>query len=170
MEPIPVPVVMRAGHLQDVPPDAGARVKDQDLQRRLEHSTVNLKFGDGRSLEIKPQWKESYRDEYTNEVLPHHHIRAAMLDELAYLCDEVLEGVEMADAMRDPERVVVGGRWVNCNKQDNDDPKCRGRYVAQEVNVNGDADAAFYAATPHWRPSGRSSAGGRPSASVVAIP
>ena len=71
-----------------------------------------------------------------------------MYDELAYLCDEVFEGVPYDVAMRDPEKVVVSGRWVNCNKQDADNPKCRGRYVAQEVNVNGDADAAFYAATP----------------------
>ena len=34
------------------------------------------------------------------------------------------------------------------NKQDSRNPDCRGRYVAQEVNKGGEADAAFYAATP----------------------
>ena len=93
-----------------------------------------------------------------------------MYDELAYLCDEVFEGVPYDVAMRDPEKVVVSGRWVNCNKQDADNPKCRGRYVAQEVNVNGDADAAFYAATPHWRPRESCSAGGLQSVSAAVNP
>ena len=37
---------------------------------------------------------------------------------------------------------------MNCNKADTDQPKCKGRYVAQETNAGGEADAAFYAATP----------------------
>ena len=71
-----------------------------------------------------------------------------MLDELRYLCDEVFEGVALEDAMKDPDRVIVGGRWITHNKEDADRPKCRGRFVAQEVNVGNDADPSFYAATP----------------------
>ena len=54
-----------------------------------------------------------------------------------YVCDQVLEGVPIDEAKRDPESHIVGGRWVLCNKQDDLDPKCRGRYVAQEVNQRG---------------------------------
>ena len=52
------------------------------------------------------------------------------------------------DMQNDPDRVIVGGRWVTHNKGDAENPRCRGRYVAQEVNTSGDADPSFYAATP----------------------
>ena len=39
-----------------------------------------------------------------------------------------------------------GSRWVNCNKNDINDPDVRCRLVAQEVNIH--ADDSFYAATP----------------------
>ena len=37
---------------------------------------------------------------------------------------------------------------MTSNKQDSEHPDYRGRYVAQEINRGGEADAAFYAATP----------------------
>ena len=66
---------------------------------------------------------------------------------MQYLCKEVFELVDVADAFADPDKVVVGGGWVTHNKEDPDNPKCRGRYVAQEINVNNEADPSFYAAT-----------------------
>ena len=54
----------------------------------------------------------------------------------------------MEKVLEDPDRVVISGRWINCNKQDAAQPKCRGRCVGQEVNARGEADPAFYAATP----------------------
>ena len=80
--------------------------------------------------------------------LQQEFICEAMADELQYLCKEVFECVPVAEAMSDPERVIVNGRWVNCNKEDASNPKCRGRYVAQEVNAGGQSEASFYAATP----------------------
>ena len=53
--------------------------------------------------------------------------------------------VPTAEALSDPEGKVVGGRWITSNKQDMNQPECRGRYVAQEVSHG--ADDAFYAAT-----------------------
>ena len=107
------------------------------MARKLDHAKVKFKFRNGKTTLLDLKWKDSYKDEYTGEVLPHSHIREAMLDEIAYLCDEVLEGVDYDKTRKDPERVVVGGRWVTHNKQDTQNPKCRGRYVAQEVNVGG---------------------------------
>ena len=49
-----------------------------------------------------------------------------MLDELQYLCAEVVEGVAVEDALKYPDRVIVGGRRVTHNKQHVDNPKCRG--------------------------------------------
>ena len=54
----------------------------------------------------------------------------------------------MEEALRDPEHVIVPGRWVKCNKETPERPKCRGRFVAQECNPGGEAGASFYAATP----------------------
>ena len=130
-----VQAISRASSLQNTPPDLQARLQEQDLAHKLDHAKVTFKFKDGRSTRLNLQWKGSYKDEYTGDILPHNNIREAMLDEIAYLCDEVLEGVEVDDVMKDPERVIVGGRWVTHNKQDTQNPKCRGRYVAQEVNV-----------------------------------
>ena len=69
-----------------------------------------------------------------------------MSDEIECLMDHVLEVVPLADALADSEGKLISGRWVNSNKQDLATPKCRGRYVAQEVGHG--ADEAFYAATP----------------------
>ena len=60
--------------------------------------------------------------------------------------ERVLTVVPYHEAVNDPGSKIIGGRWVNSNKQDNLNPKCRGRFVAQEVGTG--ADDAFYAATP----------------------
>ena len=71
-----------------------------------------------------------------------------MLDELQYFCNIVFRGIDIKDALNDPDGKLVGCRWVNCNKGDLSDPDVRCRLVAQEVN-HGDGPAdAFYAATP----------------------
>ena len=69
-----------------------------------------------------------------------------MLEELEYFCDRVWEGVPLSDAQLDPGAKIVGSRWVNCNKNDANDPDVRCRLVAQEVNLH--ADDSFFAATP----------------------
>ena len=69
-----------------------------------------------------------------------------MQEELAYFCDKVWVGVPLAEAMADPEGKIIGSRWVNCNKNDINDPDVRCRLVAQEINLH--ADESFYAATP----------------------
>ena len=85
------------------------------------------------------------KDECTNEELPHAFIKEAIADELTYLCNGALELVPLEEAVADPEHALVSGRRANCNKEDLSNPKCRGRDVAQEVNVGGTAEAAFYA-------------------------
>ena len=74
------------------------------------------------------------------------HVRKSMFEELQYFCDKVWEAVPLAEAQSDPEGKIIGSRWVNCNKNDINDPDVRCRLVAQEVNVH--ADESFYAATP----------------------
>ena len=58
-----------------------------------------------------------------------------MLDEIQYLRDEVIELVYYDDVNNDPERVLVSGRWITHDKQDIDNPKCRGRFAAQDITL-----------------------------------
>ena len=68
-----------------------------------------------------------------------------------YICSEVAEGVSWEDMQQDPDRVIVGGRRITHNKEDADNPRCRGRYVAQEVNVTGDSDPILLCGDPALR-------------------
>lgn len=117
--------------------------KDQDLIKETEKLSVKFKHENGRVETTPLAFKDSYQDEYTLEDLPMGHVRMAIQEELAYFCDNISE------AMADAEGKIIGSRWVNCNKNDVNDPDVRCRLVAQEVNVH--ADVSFFAATP---PSG----------------
>ena len=87
-----------------------------------------------------------HKDEYTNEPLSPSHIHSAILDECKYVNDNVWVGVEVQEALADPEAKVVGCRWVTCNKGDVSDQGVRARHVAQEPSIC--QDASCYAATP----------------------
>ena len=108
--------------------------------------SVRFKYLNGHISPTKLSFKNSYRDEYTNEELPMGHVRPAIAEELEYFCDRVWVGVPMNVAKNDPDGKIIGSRWVNCNKNDINDPGVRCRLVAQEVNLH--ADDSFYAATP----------------------
>ena len=74
------------------------------------------------------------------------HVRLAMQKELEYFCDKMWIGVPLEEAENDPDEKIVGSRWVNCNKNDINDPDVRCRLIAQEINLHH--DESFYAATP----------------------
>ena len=76
-------------------------------------------------------------------MLPYESAKDAMLDELQYFCNFVFRGVDIKEAMNDPEGKLVGCRWVNCNKGDLSDPDVRCRLVAQEVNHGDGPSDAF---------------------------
>ena len=143
----------RAGRVQDVPPGVEAKVDAQSKADQVQHYRVPFKYASGKVVELDLQWKDTYRDEYTNDILPTHHIRSAMAEEMEYLCREVLEGVSLQEALDDPDRVLIGGRWVTSNKQDAAHPDCRGRYVGQETNHVVKQILRFTQRHPHSRPS-----------------
>ena len=132
-----------AGAFQDVKQvSVAAAYKSEDKIAATEKLTVKVKYADGRVGTTELVFKDSYRDEYTNEQLPLGHVRQAMHDELLYFCDQVWVLVPAADV----SGKVIGSRWVNCNKNDLEDPDVRCRLVGQEVNLHH--DESFYAATP----------------------
>ena len=69
-----------------------------------------------------------------------------MVDEMEYFSRLVWDVAGPEDMHREKDKVVVGGRWVLCNKGDATQPKVRARYVATEVNHYDDAQ--YFAATP----------------------
>ena len=140
--------VLQVGQFSDQGLSVQAKARAEEIRSKLHRLKVPFKHHDGRVEYLSLKFRDSYRDEYTNDVLPHDHLCEAIADEVQYLCKEVLEGVPIEQAKQDPDHILVGGRWINSNKEDMENPKCRARYVAQEVNYGGEADAAFYAATP----------------------
>ena len=77
-------------------------------------------------------FKDVYRDKYTNEILPSDLVRAAICEELAYFNDKVWEITDSETAESYPEANIVRCRWVLCNKGDATEPDVRARLVACE--------------------------------------
>lgn len=119
-----------------------AAYRAEDMNASTERLTVKVKYADGRVGSTDLVFKDSYKDEYTNEQLPMGHVKKAMHDELLYFCDSVWVLVPVGEVTGK----TIGSRWVNCNKNDLEDPDVRCRLVGQEVNLH--ADESFYAATP----------------------
>ena len=108
------------------------------------------KVGGGHiEIQFDPRnFKEVYRDEYTNEILPTHLIHAAIIEELEYFNSRVWELSDIKAMKSFPESKLVRCRWVLCNKGDAQNPDVRARLVACEVNYGGTKEDSFYAATP----------------------
>ena len=139
--------MVTAGLLHDVKLSSlVAAYRAEDLIMETKNLSVKFKHLNGKMDMSKLVFKNVNKDEYTGEELPIGHVRNAMLDELEYFCDKVWVGVPLDVAQRDPDGKMIGSRWVNCNKNDVNDPDVRCRLVAQEINLH--ADESFFAATP----------------------
>ena len=55
--------------------------------------------GTTQTISIDNFFKDSYRDEYTQEILPGSHLKDAMLDEIDYFNKHVWRVVPLSDAM-----------------------------------------------------------------------
>ena len=146
--PVDLDVAMvSAGLMHDVKYSSlAAAYRAEDARIETNNMSIKFKYLSGKMDLTKMVFKEVYKDEYTNEELPLGHVRAAMKEELEYFCDKVWVGVPLSEAQNDPDGKIIGSRWVNCNKNDINDPDVRCRLVAQEINLQ--ADESFYAATP----------------------
>ena len=91
-------------------------------------------------------FRDDYKDEYTNGLLPSAWVREAIFDELDHFNKNVWTVVPESVARSDPDAKLIGTRFIINNKGDVHQPDVRARLVAQEV---GDGpDSSFYAATP----------------------
>ena len=91
-------------------------------------------------------FKKTYRDECTGEILPYDLVKKAMADELSYFNTTVWESVEHVKAKHTPDFKLIRTRWVVCNKGDLVEPGVRARLVACEINDH--KSDAFFARTP----------------------
>ena len=147
LEPDLDKAMLCAGLLHDAKYSSlAAAYRAQDAKEEIANMKVRCKHRSGKIETTNLTFKQSYKDEYTNEELPIGDVRTAMLDELEYFCDKVWELVPTEQAMRDPDGKIIGSRWVNCNKNDINNPDVRCRLVAQEINLF--QDESFFAATP----------------------
>ena len=107
------------------------------------------KFSGG-SLPIvykEENFKPSYLDEYTGEILPTKLIREAIEDELDYFNSKVWQLSTIEEMRKIPDHILVRCRWVLCNKGDALAPDVRARLVACELN-DGSKNDFFSASTP----------------------
>ena len=107
---------------------------------RLRGSTVPVTYQENNV-------REQDLDKYTGELLPEHLIRATIADELNYFNGRVWKFSSIDEMIKVPDHVLIGSRWVVCNKGDAETPGCRARLVTCEINRDGKADA-FAASTP----------------------
>lgn len=135
---------------QLISPNIKTQFQQRDLVHAMQDAQCDVKWVDGEKQTIKlgGHFKPSYNDEYTGEVLDSTLVQAALLDEIKYYNNLVWELATPEQAQQDSDATIVGGRFVNCNKGDTENPKVRCRYVATEINRDGTADPNFYAATP----------------------
>ena len=135
----------------DVPKSLIAYISEENLANDNKKRFTKFHCSDGsmHTVPLHEHFKEQYRDEYTNEILPRSWVEAAIQVELNYFNENVWTGVPLQDALNDPDGKLVGCRWVVCNKNDINSPDIRARLVAQEVSTH--ADTSFYAATPPSR-------------------
>ena len=90
-----------------------AAYRAQDLKAETQNSMVRFKHRNGQTDPVNLTFKDTYRDEYTNEELPVCHVRQAMQEELEYFCDKVWLGVPLEEAQADAEGKINGSRWVS---------------------------------------------------------
>ena len=103
----------------------------------------------GGYLSIKyDTWKPRCTDKYTGEILRDDLVQAAMIDELDYFNQHVLEIDTLKHMKTAPDYVLVRSRWVMANKADSKEPDVRARLVGCEVNNGGAKVNALYASTP----------------------
>ena len=107
--------------------------------RYLDGSTKNMTFD-------QLKFKDVYNDDYTGQPMHHRLTQEAIVNEIVYFADKVWRLTTRDHAETLPDAKVIGGMWVMTNKGDEEAPKIRCRYVATEVNLQG--DVSFYAATP----------------------
>ena len=74
-------------------------------------NTVTLKHSNGTTSNISvSNWKPAYLDEYTREELPMDLAQHAMIDEITYFADNVIEIVDTSELKNYEDSKLLGGR------------------------------------------------------------
>ena len=111
--------MLRAGSLQDIPAySLKSAYRESDMSHQNAKLNVRFQYLNGTSanVDLNPNFRDVYKDEYTTEPLPKEGTKAAMHDEISYFCDKVFRGVTYDEAAKDPSGKIIRSRWVNSNK------------------------------------------------------
>ena len=106
-----------------------------------EEQLVEWELDEKEYLEPEDQW---YVDDRSGKVLPDDLVQEARLEELKFADKIQLWGV----LPRPPEGRVIGTRWVDVSKGDEDDYLVRSRLVGQEIKKHSGTIAQYVAAMP----------------------
>jgi len=86
-------------------------------------------------------------DNITGEILDPELVKKARMEEIEFMLDwQVWEEVPVEQCRQTTGKGPLGGRWVDVNKGDTQDPLVRCRYVAKEIAFVKNDD--FFAAMP----------------------
>ena len=122
-------------------------VAEGGASTKISNNQISVKHSGGKTSSLTvDNWKQRDLDEYTQEELPMELVQHAVVDEIKYFADNVIEIVDTSELKNYADSKLLGGRWVTSNKGDQAQPKVRCRYVATEIN-HGDTNADLCAAT-----------------------
>ena len=119
----------RAGALHDLAPSVASMLDAEERSQPSKSYFTNMKMHDGssRRVNLSDHFKDNYRDEYTNELLPSAWVRDAIYDELDYFNKHVWTLVPEGVAKNDPDAKLIGTRFITNNKGDVHQPDVRAR-------------------------------------------
>ena len=80
---------------------------DMSMAAVVKEARGSLKFTDGHTRKFSYEFRDTYKDEYTGDVLPEAHIRAAIVDELSYFNNVVWTACSMAEAHQTPDAILA---------------------------------------------------------------
>ena len=81
----------RAALLHDEPPSLVATLHENDRQHKStpRRTTFRLADGKNKSIDLNPNFRDVYRDEYTGEALPKSWVEEAIHDDIDYFNTKV---------------------------------------------------------------------------------
>lgn len=124
--------------LRDLSPDPALGAKQAIRPPAGRRTDVRVMDGSSRTVCLGEHFKQGYKDEYTQEVLPRRHLQDAILDELDHSNKHVWRVVSMSEALKNKQAKKTGSRWALCSNNGALDPDVRARLVAQENHLYND--------------------------------
>ena len=120
-------------------------IENDNLEQRMQDAKRSDEELHGEEEDLEEQFVAF--DDVSGKELHPHLMRQARIDEIKYFKEHnVYTKVPLQECWQAIGKAPIGVRWVDVNKQDDENPKCRSRLVAKEIRKS--AMPELYAATP----------------------